>query len=128
MNTLRTAGPAVAAILGSLVHATAWALDPARAITQYGHDAWGIEQGLPQGSIETILQTRDGYLWLGTEEGLVRFDGVKFTVFDKRNTPGLLDSFIAALQETPDGTLWIGTRGGGLTSYAGGFFTARGNF
>ena len=53
-------------------------LDPGRALTQYGHKAWGTEDGLPQSSVYALVQTRDGYLWLGTNEGLVRFDGVTF--------------------------------------------------
>ena len=65
------------------------ALDPRKALTQYIHDVWQTEQGLPQNAVEALCQTRDGYLWLGTQEGLVRFDGVRFTVFDRRNTPGL---------------------------------------
>ena len=64
------------------------ALDPRKAITQYAHQVWKTDNGLPQNSIQAILQTRDGYIWLGTERGLVRFDGVQFTVFDKGNTPG----------------------------------------
>ncbi len=68
------------------------ALDPHKAVTQYAHQVWKTDAGLPQNSIQSILQTRDGYLWLGTERGLVRFDGVQFTVFDKGNTPGLRNS------------------------------------
>ena len=71
-------------ILPLLICPFAFALDPAKAITQYGHDVWQIEQGLPQNSVLAILQSRDGYLWLGTDEGLVRFDGVRFTLFDKK--------------------------------------------
>ena len=57
-------------------------LDPQKPITQYVHDVWQIDQGLPQNSVMAMAQTRDGYLWLGTQEGLARFDGVHFTVFD----------------------------------------------
>ncbi len=59
-----------------------WALDPNKAMTQYVHEAWTTENGLPQNSVTSILQTRDGYLWFGTQEGLVRFDGIRFTVFN----------------------------------------------
>lgn len=104
--------------------APAWALDPERATTQYVHDSWQTEQGLPQNSIHSILQTRDGYLWLGTEEGLVRFDGIRFTVFDKRNTPTLKNNYIWTLFEDEKGTLWIGTYGGGLVRYEQGKFSA----
>src|SRR5262249_31316654 len=73
------------------------ALDPSRAITQYGHDVWQTEQGLPQNSVNAIVQSRDGYLWMGTQEGLVRFDGVKFTVFNRRNTPELRSNHVWCL-------------------------------
>ena len=56
---------------------------------QYRFDSWTTEDGLPQNSVNAILQTRDGYLWLGTFGGLTRFDGVKFTIFNTGNTPGL---------------------------------------
>jgi PAS domain S-box-containing protein len=102
---------------------TAWALDPRKAITQYSHSAWQIEDGLPQNSINAIVQTRDSYLWLGTQEGLVRFDGVHFTVFDMKNTPGLIHNYVMALCEGNDGSLWIGTFGG-LARLKGGQFTA----
>jgi signal transduction histidine kinase/ligand-binding sensor domain-containing protein/CheY-like chemotaxis protein len=98
-------------------------LDPARAIAEYGHDVWQTENGLPQNSVLAIVQTRDGYLWLGTEEGLVRFDGVRFTVFDKRNTPAMRSNTISALVEDRSGSLWIGTNGGGLIRLKGGHFT-----
>ncbi|MGD0129131.1 MAG: hypothetical protein ABSF46_27720, partial [Terriglobia bacterium] len=64
-------------------------LDPTKAITQYVHDSWDTDRGLPQMTITSITRTTEGYLWLATEEGLVRFDGVSFTVFDKRSTPAL---------------------------------------
>jgi ligand-binding sensor domain-containing protein/signal transduction histidine kinase len=65
--------------------------------------------------VVAILQSRDGYLWLATQEGLARFDGVKFTVFDKRNTPEIRDNNIQAMCQGRDGAIWIGTEGGGLT-------------
>ncbi|MGD1089640.1 MAG: two-component regulator propeller domain-containing protein, partial [Verrucomicrobiota bacterium] len=52
-------------------------------------DSWSTGEGLPQSSVISVIQTRDGYLWLGTLNGLVRFDGIHFTVFDENNTPGL---------------------------------------
>ncbi len=107
-----------------LAAAPAGALDPHKAVTQYGHEAWGVEQGLPQNSVQAILQGRSGYLWLGTEEGLVRFDGVRFVVFDRRNTAGFTDNYVSALLEDRHGTLWIGTRQGGVIRYAAGIFTA----
>jgi ligand-binding sensor domain-containing protein len=79
---------------------TASALDPARGVTQYRHQAWSTKDGLPQSSVEAILQTRDGYLWLGTQEGLARFDGVSFTVFDKTNTRVLKANRVVSLWRT----------------------------
>ncbi|PYP89293.1 MAG: hypothetical protein DMF61_03500 [Blastocatellia bacterium AA13] len=101
----------------------ALALDPRKAVTQYGHDFWQTEHGLPQNSVNAIAQTRDGYLWFGTQEGLVRFDGVRFTVFDIKNTKELKSSYITALFEDDSGSLWIGTNGGGLTKLRNGVFT-----
>jgi ligand-binding sensor domain-containing protein/signal transduction histidine kinase len=98
-------------------------LDPRLALTQYVHDVWQTDDGLPQNSVLDILQTRDGYLWLGTRGGLVRFDGVRFTVFDKENTPALGDNDIRALLEDRDGSLWIGAYSGGLTRLKNGRFT-----
>ena len=102
--------------------APAAALDPARALTQYRQEKWNTGDGLPQSSVESIAQTRDGYLWLGTQEGLARFDGVRFVVFDRANTRALGHNRITALLADED-SLWIGTEGGGLTRLRGGTFT-----
>ena len=85
------------------------ALDPTIPLAQLGRDAWDSDTGLPQNTVGPILQTRDGYLWLGTQEGLVRFDGVRFTVFDTRNTAALKDGWVQSLCQARDGTLWVGT-------------------
>ncbi len=89
-------------------------LDPGKELTQYVLDGWGLEQGLPQNTVFDIVGTRDGYLWLATQEGLARFDGVRFTVFNKRNVRQLRSSWVWTLYEDNDGTLWIGLHGGGL--------------
>ena len=99
------------------------ALDPEKAVTQYMHEVWQTEQGLPQNTVTAIVQTPDGYLWLGTREGLVRFDGVRFTVFDTRTTPELGHSFVLCLLVDRAGRLWIGTSGGGLVRLEGKRFT-----
>ena len=96
--------------------ATVYALDPTKAITQYVHDVWTNKNGLPQNSILCMTQTRDGYLWFGTYEGLVRFDGVRFTVFDKINTKVLPSRWITTLVEDQEGGLWIGTDRGGCSA------------
>ena len=98
------------------------ALDPSRAITQYRYRSWNTRDGLPQSSVEAVVQTRDGYLWLGTQEGLARFDGLGFTVFDRSNTRELRHNRVVALHEDRSSTLWIGTEGGGLTRLRAGVF------
>ena len=96
-------------------------LSPDLAVTQFIHEAWGVKDGLPQSNVNAVLQTRDGYLWLATQEGLVRFDGVRFTVFDRTQVEGMENHIIRVLAESRDGTLWIGTEGG-LTRYRDGRF------
>lgn len=99
-------------------------LDPNKNITQYTHDVWTADNGLPQSSVTSITQTPDGYLWVGTQEGLVRFDGVRFTVFDKSNTPAIHNNYISTLlTEKETGKLWIGTYGGGVSLYFNGEFS-----
>src|SRR5689334_16337665 len=117
----RVVGLAVAAVC--LGGGPCLALDPSHALAQYGHDAWRIEQGLPQDTVEAIAQTLDGYLWVGTQRGLARFDGVGFTVFAPDNTPALRTPAIDSLLADPDGSLWITTDGGGLLRYREGEFT-----
>jgi ligand-binding sensor domain-containing protein len=114
--------PAVASLV--LAAASLSALDPATPLSQFGHDVWTSDSGLPQNSVTAILQDRDGYLWMGTQEGLVRFDGVRFTVFDTRNTKALSDDWVQALLQARDGTLWIGTVAG-LVSLKDGAFSPR---
>lgn len=101
-----------------------WCLDPHKPITQYVHTVWRSENGLPQNSIQALLQTRDGYLWMGTQEGLVRFNGVEFKVFNKANTPAIRHNDIRALYQDRDGALWVGTFGGGLARYKDGKFSS----
>ncbi len=89
------------------------ALDPKRAIAQYVQNTWRVEEGLPHNSVRAIWQTRDGYLWLGTYAGLARFDGVRFKVFDTRNSV-LTNNEIRTIHEDENGVLWVGTTAGGL--------------
>jgi ligand-binding sensor domain-containing protein/signal transduction histidine kinase len=77
--------------------------------------SWGTAAGLPQNSVNAIAQTPDGYLWVGTRDGLARFDGVRFTVFGLRD--GLQSVEIQTLCLDRHGTLWIGTSGGGLSRW-----------
>ncbi len=75
-------------------------------------DNWQVEQGLPQNTISAIARGPRGYLWIGTHKGLVRFDGTRFTVFDRENTPALGSDFIRELKADAEGSLWIATRQG----------------
>ncbi len=106
-----TAGPALA-------------LDPTKPIARYHRDSWGAEEGLPQVTVDSMVQTDDGYLWFGTQEGLARFDGVRFEVFDRRNTEQLVTASISALAQGRDGSLWVGIMEGGLVRHRDGEFEA----
>src|SRR5450755_1749079 len=90
----------------------------------YVQQKWRSSQGLAQDSVQAILQTHDGYLWIATERGLSRFDGIHFETFRHKNTPQLKDDYIGALCESRDGSLWIGTGLNGLTRYKDGLFSS----
>ena len=90
------------------------ALDPHRALTQYVHRIWQTQQGLPEATVTCIRQTQDGYLWLGTRSGLVRFDGAHFTAVRDHGSNELEDAWILDLQEDAEHNLWIATDGDGL--------------
>src|SRR5688572_10359752 len=107
----------------TIVGLIALGLFQAKAFAQYRFDHWTTDDGLPQNTVSAILQTRDGYLWLTTAGGLVRFDGLRFTVFDKGNAKGLNSVRFSVLFEDAERTLWIGTEDGGLTRYRNGNFT-----
>src|SRR5947209_3318327 len=103
------------------------ALEPIRSIKQYVHNVWTASDGLPQNSIFATLQTHDGYLWFGTGDGLVRFNGAQFAVFDKVAFPALNSNVIQVLFEDRDEkSLWIGTFGGGLARFVNGAFQSYG--
>jgi ligand-binding sensor domain-containing protein/signal transduction histidine kinase len=100
---------ALAVLLGSHADVHAAGLDDGFSV-----EAWGTEQGLlPQSSVLAMVQTRDGYLWLGTLNGLVRFDGLHFTVFDESNTTNLESVRIVRLFEDSHSNLWVGTETAG---------------
>ncbi len=85
-------------------------------------EVWQAERGAPAATIRDVLQTSDGYLWVASEQGLARFDGVRFLVFDRSSTPALASNLTWTLDETRDGSLWVGTSAG-LVRYADGAFT-----
>ena len=107
LNSTRTRGrrrsgslkAALALALTLLASSATLALDPALDVTQYVQQTWTTQEGLPQNTVSALLQTPDGYLWFGTEEGLVRFDGGSFTVFDKTNVRLLRDNAVACSVE-----------------------------
>jgi ligand-binding sensor domain-containing protein/tRNA A-37 threonylcarbamoyl transferase component Bud32 len=101
---------------------TSSALDPNRAITQYVVDVWNQDKGLPNSYITRIVQTPDGYLWLATYGGVVRFDGVRFKSFDSSVSSEIPTAQCNALLISRDGTLWIGTYSKGLLAYKNGKF------
>jgi hypothetical protein len=100
----------------------AFALDPYKAITQYGHKVWRTQDGLPQDSVQAIAQTPDGYLWLGTRGGLIRFDGLQFTSIQGSTAQGFRPDIVNALLVGRDGSLWIGQENEVLTRLKDGQF------
>src|SRR6185437_9023764 len=87
------------------------------ALPNYFARSWRTDNGLPDNAVAAVTQTRDGYLWLGTYGGLVRFDGSQFTVFNSANEPGLQSDRITAVYEDAKNDLWIGHERGDLTRY-----------
>ena len=88
------------------------ALDPSRELTQYAIDVWTTDDGLPANAVHSLAQTSDGYLWIGTQGGLARFDGLTFTIFNSKNSGVLEEDDIDTLLGDSRGNLWIGTFGG----------------
>jgi ligand-binding sensor domain-containing protein len=78
----------------------------------WGHKAWSSENGLPQNSVHRILQTRNGYLWVATEGGVARFNGLQFTIFNQESEPAFTSNDTCCLAEDRSGGLWIGTAAG----------------
>ena len=112
---------AVAAM--ALVAPPAGALDPGKAITQYWRDTWGVRDGVPGYTIRDIDQTRDGYIWLATQGGLVRFDGVRFKVFAHSDFGEGQQGVIWSVAASRDGGLWVGVEGVGVYRHDHGVLT-----
>ncbi|HEY2942864.1 MAG TPA: two-component regulator propeller domain-containing protein, partial [Vicinamibacteria bacterium] len=115
--------PAVAALL-LLGAPLASALDPAKAVSHYSLASWQTDDGLPHNRVQAIVQTPEGYLWLATQEGLARFDGVRFTVFDRHGTAAMNANDVETLFVSRGGSLWVGVYGGTLLRYQNGAFTS----
>lgn len=97
--------------------------NPNYVFRSYQQTVWQERDGLPQNTPLAITTTRDGYLWLGTYEGAARFDGVRFTSFNRGNTTGLGNALIYAILERRNGEIWFATYGGGVSRVAAGRFT-----
>lgn len=91
------------------------ALDPSEPISHYVHQKWDDEAGLPPATGRALAQTSDGYLWIGAETALIRFDGRTFRTFTRTNTPGLAGHHVETLLAARNGSLLIGTQGAGLS-------------
>ncbi len=91
-----------------------WALDASKTLTQYAHRIWGQEEGLLQPTIYSILQSHDGFLWLGTQDSLIRFDGIHFREFERAAEAGLQRTLIRSLGEDAAGNLWVASLGSGV--------------
>jgi ligand-binding sensor domain-containing protein/AraC-like DNA-binding protein len=101
-----------------------WSVGPGGASDSYLVRAWTIEDGLPQNSVLSLVQTKEGYIWFGTQSGLVRFDGVLVRVFNRWNTRVLKNDHILCLYEDSGGNVWAGTDGGGVCRLKDGRWTA----
>jgi ligand-binding sensor domain-containing protein/signal transduction histidine kinase len=112
---------AVTIVLACLFIQHGFGLNPAKNLRQYVLRTWTSEQGLPQNSIHPMLQTRDGFLWIGTRGGLARFDGAGFVLYRANTSDSIPNDSITGLAEDRDGSLWISTADG-LTRYRDGHF------
>src|SRR5258708_1344121 len=110
-------------IIGLLLCALAHSGFAQNASTQYRFDVWTTNNGLPQNKVLNIHQASDSYIWLTTFDGLVRYDGVRFKVFNTGNTPGIKNNRFMIFYEDRDGNLWITTEESGITRYKDGQFT-----
>ena len=96
---------------------------PEPAAAQWVHESWTVRDGLPVNSIREIIQDRAGYIWAATFDGLVRFDGVRFTVYNSANSDELPSNRIVSLVEARDGALWLTTEQGHVVRFRAGEFT-----
>jgi ligand-binding sensor domain-containing protein len=121
-QALRSPAGFVAATL-LFTSSAALALEPSTPLASYGRQAWVLENGLPQNTVQALVQTEDGFVWLGTEVGLVRFDGISFQLFDRNTAPAIPGNDVRCLLAGRDGALWIGTSEG-LARWKNGTITA----
>lgn len=119
----RAPGPIAVLFSAAALAPRAAALDPARAPDQYVRRAFSVRDGMPQNSVASIAQGRDGFLWLATWGGLTRFDGVSFETFDASTSPAFRSSRVLSVLEDRTGVVWAGLEEGGLLRYEAGRFT-----
>jgi ligand-binding sensor domain-containing protein/signal transduction histidine kinase len=117
----RWAASLVAFTAATLLSNTAYAIDPNRQMSQYVRDQWGTDRGFPKGAVYAITQTADGYLWIGTEAGLVRFDGLDFHLI-KDDSGVFTITSVLGLATDNDGSLWIRLQGLTVLRYHDGVF------
>lgn len=100
---------------------SAGGLDPGRAAAEFARRVWQTDSGLPQNTVHSITQTSDGYVWVATEEGLARFDGLSFRIFDRQNTPELKSNDVRSLLTAGKASnfLWVCTAAGATRLYNG---------
>jgi ligand-binding sensor domain-containing protein len=122
---LRVSIPLTLAFLTAraLTAASAGEDPPIKSRAWHRFGTWRQAQGLTQDTLYVVIHSRDGYLWIGTKGGLVRFDGVSFTTFDDRDRKKLRDNEVWSVAEAQDGSIWAGTYGGGASRYKDGAFT-----
>jgi len=109
----RIALAAGAAVLGLWLPTRGFALDPAKDLHQYACQSWSRQNGLPVNGINAIAQTSDGFIWLGTHKGLVRFDGVEFTMVGMAREKELRGTIVRCLEPSRNGGLWFGSEESG---------------
>src|SRR5271167_1284283 len=114
----------LAAPPGFVAHAGTATAKAAAPVEQYTRRIWRVQDGLPEDTVQAIQQSPDGYLWIGTTGGLVRFDGSHFHLYDHATTPALADNSVFCVLSARDGSLWIGSDGGGLVHFKDGVFRA----
>src|SRR5882672_3752610 len=108
LRSVLRAGPMLMLVLASIPSGhTSTRLDSETPPPVYVSRIWRTQDGLPENRIRTIAQTPDGYLWVGTSSGLARFDGVRFVVYARFNTPAMIDDNIRGLTVAKDGSLWV---------------------
>src|ERR1700730_8279096 len=98
---------------------SAFGVDPTLSLDQNVIRTWGVEQGLPQGTVYSLAQTADGYVWAATQEGFVRFDGTEFITYDKAATQQIHNNMTLHLLSARDGSLYAATNGGGVVHVQG---------